>query len=127
MVPTTAKTVGNLGKRAGKRITTRLLHEIRSMVGVRAVLNSYYNPRNKDPSPIIFWWLGAVMLASIPTSVYSHFTGQETLPASNFFGALMLFVMVGGLGIVFLLHIVLWSHAKYVHSPYKVQSPVIRE
>jgi len=127
MATTTIKTVGSLGKQAGKRLGVRLLSEVRNMVGVRAVLNSYYNPRNKDPSPIIFWWFGAVLLASLPTSLYSHFTGQETLPASNFFSALMLLVMVGGLGVIFIIHIALWSHAKYIHSPYKVQSPVIRE
>lgn len=127
MAPTTITTVGSLGKRATKRIGQRLSKEVRETIGVQAVLDSYYNPNNKSPSPLVFWWFIGVFIASVPTTIYSTITGQNTLPATNFFGALMLIAMLGGLGVLFLAHIGLYCHAKYVNSPYKIQSPVVRE
>lgn len=123
MAPNTIQTLGGFGRNVLRSIES----ELRDEFGVRAVYDNYYNPDSYSVSPLPLWWLGMVFLASIPVSLYSHATGQSTLPASNPFGLLMLIVMVGGLIVLTLAHFGMYVHGKYVNSSYKVRSPVVRE
>lgn len=127
MAPTTIQADQHRGLQTGRRLLQAGINRIRSEFGVEALLDSYYNPKNTTPSPIIFWWLGLNLLSSIPTSIYSQLTGQSTLPVSDPFGALMMVTMVGGLIVMVVAHSLLWSHGQYVKSVYRIRSPIVAD
>lgn len=77
-------------------------------------LFDHYYTDSTSVSPIIFWWLGVNLIASIPVTLYGHITGVDTIPASHPLGMLMFTTMVGGLAVMFVAHIALWSHGKYI-------------
>lgn len=123
MASNTIQTVSGLGHRTIKNVE----RHIKSEFGVTAVIDNYYNPHSTTVSPLIFWWLGLNLVASIPVSIYSSITGQTTLPASNPMGFLMLLTMVGGLVVITMAHFGMYFHGKYVNSPYTIRSPVVKE
>lgn len=121
------RSIANTAGRLSKRAIDAAVADLVDKFGVEAVKENYYNADRVTVSPLPMWWIGLMLIASIPVSIYSHITGQTTLPASNPVGAFMLVVMLGGLVLLTVAHFALYFHGKYVNCPYKVRSPVVRE
>lgn len=96
------------------RFTGRLIEREAYGLLVEDLFKHYYTDQFTAITPLVFWWLGAVMVAGIPTSIYSHLTGVNTLPVSHPLGFLMISTMVGGLVVSAVAHVAFWSHGKYI-------------
>lgn len=101
-----------MSRKIARSVGRRIEEEMYGLF-VEDVVSHYYSGR-PNVSPLIFWWFAGVLLASIPAELYTRLTGVESVPASHPIGMLITVAMIGGAIILAIVHIGLWSHAKYL-------------